>query len=137
MSYADREKQQAAQLRFLRSRREEWLRVHGPCAHCGSTERLEVDHLDPAAKISHRVWSWSAERRERELAGCQVLCRACHVAKHRAEMRKPLVHGTTNGYSHHACRCDLCREANAGRAAEQKRRRQERAEQLAAARRSA
>lgn len=57
------------------------------CAHCGSYERLELDHVDPTKKVTHRVWSWSAKRRAVEIAKCQVLCHACHLAKtaHRHE----------------------------------------------------
>ena len=77
----DRAKQRAAQLAFWHRRRRAWLAANGPCATCGSTERLEVDHKDPAPKVSHRIWSWSEVRRAAELAKCQVLCRKCHEAK--------------------------------------------------------
>ena len=57
--------------------------ANGPCVKCGcwDLDQLEVDHIDPNTKVSHRVWSWSKERRENELAKCQVLCRACHLTK--------------------------------------------------------
>lgn len=48
---------------------------------CGSTDRLELDHIDPSKKITHNIWSWSTPRREAELAKCQVLCYTCHKAK--------------------------------------------------------
>ncbi len=48
---------------------------------CGSWDELEVDHVDPALKISHSIWSWSLERRLAELAKCVVRCRACHLKK--------------------------------------------------------
>jgi 5-methylcytosine-specific restriction endonuclease McrA len=51
------------------------------CAACGSRERLELDHVDPSKKTSHSIWSWSPERREAEIAKCQVLCRPCHQLK--------------------------------------------------------
>lgn len=51
------------------------------CVRCGSTERLELDHKDPKLKISHNIWSWSKERREAEIAKCQVLCNECHQVK--------------------------------------------------------
>lgn len=61
--------------------RNAWLAEHGPCVKCGSTERLELDHKDPATKIDHKVWTWSPTRRDVELAKCQVLCFICHRLK--------------------------------------------------------
>jgi hypothetical protein len=51
------------------------------CIHCGSKDRLELDHIDPVLKVSHNIWSWSLLRREAELAKCQVLCHDCHLKK--------------------------------------------------------
>ncbi|MDQ0241146.1 hypothetical protein [Arthrobacter bambusae] len=86
------------------------------CVHCGSAGPLEVDHIDPALKVTHSVWSWSAERRAGELAKCQTLCVPCHKAKTKAQRPTP-EHGTISRYgSIYKCRCDLCRKANAERA---------------------
>lgn len=83
------------------------------CVGCGSTDQLELDHLDPSKKITHRVWSWSAVRRDAEIAKCQVLCFHCHKAKSISQMTmtqgvKPYSHGTRNMYNTHGCRCGLC-----------------------------
>lgn len=87
------------------------------CAHCGSPGPLEVDHIDPALKISHSIWSWSVARRTAELAKCQTLCVPCHKAKTKAQRPVP-EHGTISRYgSIYKCRCELCRRANADRAA--------------------
>lgn len=51
------------------------------CVKCGSTESLELDHIDPAEKVSHAIWSWREERRLAEAAKCQVLCYKCHKKK--------------------------------------------------------
>ena len=51
------------------------------CAVCKSTTRLELDHIDPALKISHAIWYWKESRKNEELAKCQVLCHECHKAK--------------------------------------------------------
>jgi hypothetical protein len=75
--------------RWLRERRDAWLRENGPCRACSSFERLEVDHVDRGAKVTHRLWSLSDEKRAAELAKCQVLCRRCHQDKTRRE-RYPL-----------------------------------------------
>ena len=81
MPYKDREKQRAYQRSWMKERREKWLEENGPCVRCGSNKELRVDHKDPVKKISHRIWSWSDERREVELKKCQVLCEPCHEAK--------------------------------------------------------
>jgi len=84
-------KNKAHQRQFQRERnvrlRREWLEAHGPCK-CGSWIDLQVDHIDPAKKVSHRIWSWSKERREAELAKCQPLCLECHKAKTRSQYRQ-------------------------------------------------
>lgn len=110
MGYVDREKQRAYQRAWLAARKAAWIAEHGPCARCGSAKKLEVDHIDPSTKVSHSVWSWSKERREAELAKCQVLCGKCHKAKSRAA-REP-THGTHSRYAHRRCRCAKCKKAH-------------------------
>lgn len=82
MPYADREAQRAYQREWCRRRRLEFLDGRW-CVHCGETdtEKLEIDHIDPKTKVSHRIWSWSEDRRKAELKKCQVLCHACHETK--------------------------------------------------------
>lgn len=68
----------------MQRRRQRALRyLGGACAHCGTTEDLEFDHIDPAAKtyaISGLLSSkW--ERVVEELNKCQLLCQVCHVKK--------------------------------------------------------
>jgi 5-methylcytosine-specific restriction endonuclease McrA len=81
------------------------------CVVCGSTQNLEVDHIEPEQKISHRIWSWSAVRRAAELAKCQILCTDCHLTKTLEQRPKP-DHGTLSRYQRGKCRCEPCREAN-------------------------
>lgn len=95
---------------WLNRRRAEWIAANGPCKKCGSSERLEVDHIDPAQKITHAVWSWSKVRREAELAKCQVLCYTCHKAKTSSD-RPAAKCGTRSRYVA-GCRCADCRFAN-------------------------
>jgi 5-methylcytosine-specific restriction endonuclease McrA len=87
MPYKDLERQHEYQRQWLAERRAEWF--NGKCCVlCSSTEGLELDHLDPTKKISHRIWSWSAQRREAELAKCRILCRQCHKDKSSKEKAK-------------------------------------------------
>lgn len=88
---------------WIASRRREWLSANGPC-ECGSWENLEVHHINPAEKTTHRIWSWSEERRNAELAKCQPLCRECHKKETKANY---VVHGKITRYRK-GCRCELC-----------------------------
>lgn len=85
------------------------------CARCGSRENLELDHIDPKQKVSHHIWSWSAERRAGELAKCQVLCRTHHLEKNQEQYfycrRKPPPEHATKRMYRSGCRCELCCEA--------------------------
>lgn len=73
------------QREWVRKRRNDWFTLKGACAHCGSLDRLCLDHVDPSTKITHLVWSRSKEFRDAELAKCQVLCLKCHIKKTSAE----------------------------------------------------
>lgn len=80
------------------------------CVKCGVTESLELDHIDPEQKTEHRIWTWSPERRESELAKCQVLCTDCHKEKTSAERAARVKCGTEWAYRK-GCRCEECRTA--------------------------
>ena len=112
MPYSDKDQQRKYQRERNARIRAEWLKEHGPCTDCGSEERLEVDHSDRALKVSHKVWSWSKERREKELEKCVVRCFSCHRTKTRLEIHGEREHGTLPMYERGGCRCDLCRGAN-------------------------
>ncbi len=119
MPYADPAAQAAYQREWIARRRSEWF-ADKRCTLCGSTEDLEIDHIDRATKVSHRIWSWAAERRDAELEKCQVLCHPCHIIKTDLAGDNPTKangfrHGTPAMYEHHGCRCDACRAQNAAR----------------------
>lgn len=102
------------QRRWMRERRQAWIDSQGGCCRrCGSTESLEVDHIDPSMKTMQprEIWSRTESAVAVELANCQVLCSDCHAKKTHAP--RPLVHGTYYGYRHYKCRCNDCRGANA------------------------
>lgn len=100
------------QRRWIADRRAAFL-AGKSCVECGSVDALELDHVDKASKVDHRIWSWSDDRRSAELAKCRVVCKPCHVERHAAERRSPLIHGTRNAYKKKLCRCDVCRHWNA------------------------
>lgn len=93
---------------WIARRRAEWF-AGKRCAQCGSTEHMEIDHIDPAKKVAHQVWSWTEPRRLAELAKCQVLCHDCHLAKTTADWHAARRHGTATMYERGGCRCGLCR----------------------------
>jgi 5-methylcytosine-specific restriction endonuclease McrA len=108
---ATQEDQREYQRRWRAQRRHEWIEANGPCAKCGGTEDLEVDHVDPASKAIPiaAIWSRSEAVRGDELAKCQVLCRSCHKAKTRAE-KVATQHGTYAMRNQHGCECFECKE---------------------------
>jgi hypothetical protein len=55
------------------------------CIDCGSIEQLELDRRDAAEAVNHRLWSWSADRREAELAKYDVPCSSCRRKRPAAE----------------------------------------------------
>lgn len=77
------------------------------CADCGGTEKLELDHVDPATKVGSDVWLWSAKRRDAEIAKCVVRCQGCHFERHARQRRR---HGISR-YNTAGCRCSICRAA--------------------------
>lgn len=83
------------------------------CVQCGSTERLEFDHVDLSTKsynISH-LYEKSKELLDAELLKCQLLCSKCHKAKTGRDYTY-LDHG--KGMSgKKGCMCTLCKEARA------------------------
>ena len=112
MGYADPERQRQYQREWTATRKAEWLRTNGPCVDCGSWSDLEVDHVNPAEKVTHHVWSWSEGRRSAELAKCVVRCHPCHAIKTAMHPLPP--HGTIQRYwSQKApCRQECCKKAN-------------------------
>lgn len=87
------------QNRWVQRRRQEWIEQNGPCGVCGSSEALEVDHVNASEKEIDvaTVWSMalSNPRRIAELAKCRVLCHICHVAKKVHAKESP--HGIKSG----------------------------------------
>ena len=73
------------QREWIKKRRLAWVHQNGPCRHCGSWERLQVDHIDHRTKALNpkALWSLSPQNpiRIAELAKCQVLCFDCHQGK--------------------------------------------------------
>ena len=110
MPYLDPAQQRKANLVWLAGRRLRWIRQHGPCAWCGSDERLEIDHVNPWSKAmpTHTIWTRRDAVRLPELAKCQVLCQVCRREKHSVLRMKFAYHGTPTLYFSRRCRCGAC-----------------------------
>jgi 5-methylcytosine-specific restriction endonuclease McrA len=111
------------QKNWMRSRRQDWINANGPCKHCGSWEKLEVDHIKRELKTmqASSMWSRRKEVRDKELENCQVLCKSCHLKKTLSEVTYPgIIHGTSNGYDHFGCRCEDCKLAKRKRSMKSK-----------------
>jgi hypothetical protein len=118
MPYFGEQKREYAR-KWMAARRAAWF-ADKKCVECGTTQELELHHIDPSTKISHCVWSWAQERREAELAKCEVRCVDHHMDRTRRQLSIPLVHGTASGYSKW-CRCKPCTDAHAAERAEYRR----------------
>ena len=115
MPYLDRCKQREYQRNWIATRRQAFFDGK-ECKECKSPHVLELHHIDPDQKVSHRIWSWSETRRNTEISKCEILCESCHMektikyCKDRA-LALPVLHGKASTYRHRACRCLECREA--------------------------
>jgi hypothetical protein len=110
MPYKDPAAQRAYQARWVAERRRQFLEDK-VCVDCSGTEDLNLDHVDPATKIDHRIWSWSESRRAAEIAKCAVRCHSCHVKKSKANGDVPVAqHGSIHKYNL-GCRCEPCKAA--------------------------
>ena len=97
-----------------RRRRAEFIAERGDaCENCGSSDRLEIDHIERANKTMPATDAFQRRKEIRvaELAKCQVLCSRCHRDKTVREQTGP-DHGTQNTYVR-GCRCSACKAAHA------------------------
>jgi 5-methylcytosine-specific restriction endonuclease McrA len=100
------------QRNWIANRRAEYF-LEKWCAHCGSIEDLELDHIDPETKEYPPASLWSMSdgnpKKIAELAKCQVLCEPCHLIKTLAAY-PDRVHGTDAMWRKEGCRCPECKE---------------------------
>ena len=116
------------QREWIAKRRAEFF-ADKACLDRGTTKHLELDRRGSSEQVNHRVWSWSAARREAELAKYDIRCSSCRrnrLADHQTR------HGTRGRYEQ-GCRCNACREAKSSRNAQY---REQHRDEIAAKRRA-
>ena len=69
--------------RYTKRRAEVVTRLGGICKQCGTTDNLELDHVDPTSKFKTiaKLSSASNVIFEAEITKCQLLCKDCHLEK--------------------------------------------------------
>lgn len=111
MTYS-KEKMREYQRNWMAARRSEYFEDKF-CVVCKSTERLELDHINPEDKKYSPAALWgmsnSNPNKISELEKCQVLCYTHHKEKSSEDAKKRRKHGRTM-YTY-GCRCDICKEA--------------------------
>lgn len=98
------------QRKWLAERRAKLIKMlGGACYNCASIKDLEFHHRNTEDKEINinKILSHSWKRIMEEIKKCDILCHRCHVEK----KPKDIVHGTYDGYQHHGCRCEDCKEA--------------------------
>lgn len=83
-SSKEKEAENERHKKLYKCRREEAIEaLGGKCSQCGSSNKLEFDHIDPIIKTYHihAVIMYSQELWEKELKKCQLLCISCHAKK--------------------------------------------------------
>lgn len=89
-------------------------KLGGVCVKCGTSDKLELDHINPKDKsfsIS-KLWSCSERKFNKEVDKCQLLCETCHREKtlvDNGQVSAKITHGTLSSYKY--CRCELCKQA--------------------------
>lgn len=100
--------------RYHRRRAEAIELLGGRCVICGTTENLEIDHIDWREKgfNLNRLWSVAIHRFLEELSKCQLLCDSHHKEKTSVDIfeQRGLTHGKWWAAFHYKCQCDECLE---------------------------
>jgi len=87
MGYKNKDKQKEYQKNWYHKRRNEFFKDK-LCVQCDSKDNLELDHINPMEKITHKIFFWCKEKFDKENEKCQILCNKCHKLKTRKEKAK-------------------------------------------------
>ena len=96
---------------YWRKRRQEIIDYLGSkCVKCGTTDNLEIDHINPSDKSFHISKRLSLSTQREEVDKCQLLCHEHHMVKTVSE-KKPYTHGTIYAWMKVKCECVVCSKA--------------------------
>ena len=105
------------QREWMRKRRESFFEGKS-CAICGSSEKLELDHIDRSTKLISPTGLWSLSdsnpKKIAELAKCQVLCSECHLEKTISEKKDILGSETSQAKLDESSVRDIKRRLHSG-----------------------
>ena len=93
--------------RYHRRRSDSIEKLGGKCVVCGTTDNLEIDHIDRSTKTMaiSGLWSCNIQRYEAELKLSQLLCEEHHKQKTSRESSVDHGEGKTGKRN---CYCELC-----------------------------
>lgn len=93
--------------RYHRRRSDSIEKLGGKCVVCGTTDNLEIDHIDRSTKTMaiSGLWSCNIQRYEAELKLCQLLCEQHH--KENTSRENSVDHGGGKTGKRN-CYCELC-----------------------------
>ena len=84
--YNTPERRDALRKRYHQALSEAKEQLGGKCVKCGTTEKLQFDHIHPKDKlfaISKQILMADRKKFQEELDKCQLLCIDCHIEKTR------------------------------------------------------
>jgi 5-methylcytosine-specific restriction endonuclease McrA len=110
MAVSKERKAELERMRYQRKRKKAIEILGGICKSCGSTKKLEIDHIDPDLKSFSVGSGWSRSDFFEELKKCQLLCSSCHKNKTFGPIRKKRKHGTHAMHTRGKCRCQQCKD---------------------------
>ena len=95
-NYDRHQEKRVGEQRKLRKERKQHLleRLGGKCVECGTTKRLQFDHIDPRTKsftIAQKLTS-SIKILYEEVDKCQLLCPDCHLEKTKEDYLNGRIH---------------------------------------------
>lgn len=107
MSFTNEQMRAYQKDRYDRRMQEARAILGGVCITCGGTELLEIDHLEPGAKVANlsSMTNLSESRWREELAKCQLKCKKCHIDRTREQRAVPHGGGVKGRRN---CPCEPC-----------------------------
>lgn len=117
MSYTPEKNKEYLNARYESQRQTFYTMLGGKCVVCGTTEDLQIDHIDWVYKSFAVGALWPKKNLPavyKELKKCQLLCELHHIQKTKSDkieyiaIQPGFVHGTVYAWMKKKCRCSIC-----------------------------